>query len=514
MPADLLEVVDPSERAWIDMTVSYFDAYGEPCGELYGRQLANQRSGELEEAARMQFAAVAVGSLQAAQRLQLISPERMEQVAQSQMQTWLTDLTAATLKARLGEKGVEADISLIEEARAKLTTIRGYAAAVESVVFPTGLEFEDTQFLSSGVEMIDTICDGGFMGGEVVGHTAPIGAGKTTLALQLFWAQMESVLAKYNGVPLQDISPAEVPRVYMFVFEPVVNLRPNLVSMAGRISRSSMMQYFKTKDLNCFSTRARHEYKDYEHKVLIGEAIKAAQQGNAEWPAGELERFKAVVEKANRFLTIADFSGRDEAMTSFASRGVDGIRDFIEANQERLGGPGVKLVIVDYVGALVSIWARTAGSRVTRMSRGDQIKEAMSLLNVEVANPFNATVWAAHQLNPEENKRGGGQVPDPLAGEGTGMFHEQCAMAFASGTLTKEGIAIFMPSKQRRAEKPVPVVCRLSKLFAQWESAQADYIIQHNKVILRSEYRDVAAANAVGGSRTNLPPAVGFRDLN
>lgn len=439
---------------------------------------------------------------------------QVDKIGRELMAQYLKKIRLDQLKQELAEEESEKDgAQVIEKAMQDLSSIAASRANVfadEWNLTQEDLESDYTSFEPTYIDFIDTFCDGGIASGEVVGHSAPIGQGKTTLVLQICWSRIMGLLAKENLSSmenLQSIDWSRFPIVYGFFFEKVINLVPSVVSNAALIPRDRAINYYiKTRrDPLTLSSKQRQDWQPYERK-LFAEQFRRWAAGDGPAPDGELERAQRVQFIASKLFRMADFSGASQEVLEWAEAGVRGMRNYIDAHQNFLGGPGIDFICCDYVGALADVWKRSSDRMIRNMSRTELLKTIVTSLGIDLASPLNCPVWAAHQLNSIENKRAGGFIPDPTNNEGTGMFLERCAVGIASGKLTSEGVAVFVNAKQRRSAERQPIIVQLSKQFARWDGINRRYAIIDNQIV----DKDTEVSTARGRSkRFRVPPSVG-----
>lgn len=352
-------------------------------------------------------------------------------------------------------------------------------------------------FQKVGVTLVDVLCGGGLLSGEVVGHCAPIGQGKTTLILQLIWARAENMIVERrkraiaNGV---EMDWGTLPKIYLFAYESVRTLLPNFISNAAGIPRDTAQNAFIHGKANAnFSSADKQNYKDYEIRHFRPQ-LEAAERGECGYPNGELERFDYAVNVIDNVIRIADFSGHDAQLIDWSAKGVQGMQDYIAAHQSYTGDTGVNFVALDHVSAMVD--TLVSHGTIHEAARTNAVRSMPNALGREIAAKYTTPMWAAHQLSPDENSRAPGSVPNPGSGSGSKMFLEYCAVGFASGMLSRDGIAAFKLGKQRRllASAAEVHVARMGRMFARWESAN-DYTVRDGLVMAKREV-----------SQTKFPP--------
>ncbi len=283
--------------------------------------------------------------------------------------------------------------------------------------------------------------------------------------------------------------------IYAFFYENVENLYANFISHAASISRDVALRFNIERNEELLSSKTRGDHKAYELQEF-----GQSRGGTGYKPPGELDRFKKVVNIANNLIRFVDLSGADSEMLDVAEQGVPGIAQYIRESQHINNHRGVDIVLVDYVGIMVDIGMNAGNFR--NSERHNVIRSVPGQLGIQIANPYRCPVWAAHQLNSEQNDQRGGTIPRPNRTDGSHMFLETCATGFASGRLTDDNVAVFVSGKNRRSERPNPVLASLRRDYARWQSADQTHVIQDGEVIKKSERAFQA--------KTRLPPRPGF----
>jgi hypothetical protein len=445
---------------------------------------------------------------------QSVDPKKIQEQGLRMLTLFIKERLASKAGSDLSAGTLSAD-EILRDVRAAYAQADAMGADKFASHFPGG-DFEvqpEDAFQAVGIDFVDQLCGGGLLKGEVVGHAAPIGQGKTTLILQLVWARAYEVYraasarcAKAGGTDA-DIDWGSLPWVYLFAYEKVGTLLANFVSNAANIPReTALTAMLKGKRGAKLSTSVDRNYRDYELS-MFGDQIKEAEAllasgGSPQFPAGELERFDKVVKLTDRLIRIVDFSGHDESLQEWSTERVEGIERYLHAHQESIGRPGVNFVAIDFVGAMID--TALAAGRFKQDAMTQQIKMVPNDLSRRIGAVFGCPVWAAHQLNPDENDKRGGAIPNPTAASGSRMFLEYCAIGFASGKLTKENVAAYVLGKQRRLQTSEADVLlgKLQKQFARWSTAN-DYVVREGVIMPRSEVRTNLIPNAIAGRITS-----------
>lgn len=439
-----------------------------------------------------------------------------EEVGRELLSEFLRERVALYYASQMTRPGVQIH-EVTSQMTADLAAIDGTVSTQFASHFPNGYfpVAKKDYYLPIGIEFLDILLGGGLLQGEVAGHVAATGQGKTTLAHQVCYsralgvatARIREAITKQVAVNLMGL-----PQVYMFVYENVENLLGNVISNAASIPRdiaavASRLEVGQT-EIPLLSSKDR-KWRDYEYKqykLQFQQCDEMKRKGIPDeaipWPAGEQERMRAAVNIIDNTLRIVDFSGHNKQLNEYSRAGVEGIKAYIDAHQHHIGKPGVNFVVVDFVGAAAD--RALDQNRRAKDLRPDFIRTYPDVIGREVAGNYSCPVWAAHQLNAEENRKPQGSVPDPMAAEGCGSFLTYCAAGFASGKLNNSNVAIFKPGKNRRAAigDIELAVGYLDRMYARWLPAK-DWTIYEGRAEERSGVHE--------NSKRKLPPAAGFR---
>lgn len=346
------------------------------------------------------------------------------------------------------------------------------------------------RFIETSIPFIDSFLGGrGPISGDVIGHAAPRGAGKTTLSSQV----AVEVAKRERWLSQQSAEPPKI--VYVFNYEQIKDPMTQMVVNIAEIPRDTIDEYMVTFDEKILSSGK--DYHDYERKKFKA-AIEAAQKGEKPWPLAELSRVELAEKFISEHIALVDFTGSDPDNNALAGRYVDGIIDYISMHQKHLGNPGVSAVLIDYAGTCV----RTHISMNPKLSEDRHYRSLIDDLPLrckrEVSNRFNCFVWVSQQLAADEASRAGGTRPDPNKFKGCKSFAENCDFAIVNGMPTKEGLAVFVQSKARRG-KPVPdKAVKLVGQFSRWVSAESQYAIVSGRAVDRADLEMLGMGQPMG----------------
>lgn len=397
---------------------------------------------------------------------------------------------------------------LLSGLQQQLSAIDGLNGSRFKIQFPNG-DFKpkppDTYQITQ-IGFLNTLLGGGLVAGEVVGHAAPIGSGKTTLVMQVAYGRALDIYSRELRAAAQAGRPVDLarcPRVYVFVYEQVENLMAYHISNAANIPRATAEKAWlngvAAADL---SSCLEDNYRDYEYQIY-GKQIKEAREGREPFPYGELERFRQAAMLTDSLISFADFSGHDADLRKWSEQGETGMVHYLRAHQDTIKNVGVNFVALDYAGAMVDTGVRAGRIKINDVT--SHLKMVCNNLGREIGGEFACPIWAAQQLSPDENQKAGGTIPNPSAAAGSRMFLEYASAGIASGKLTKENIAVYVMGKQRRvqtagAEKHL---AKLSTMFARWEEAH-DYTLSESVIMPKNEVSHRQIPNSVKRSQAGF----------
>jgi hypothetical protein len=336
---------------------------------------------------------------------------------------------------------------------------------------------------STGVSFVDTLTGGKPAARECVLHGAVSGGGKSTLVNQVGSniAIAEQRLAAEQGRPPE--------WVYIVNYERIEDPIQHIISNIGNICRDSITEFITKASLASFSEGGDIDsYKPYEKKLLKN-LIQRARAKRASWPRGERGRYQRAREIMSRNIQLVDFSHSQQSLVKYATRLVDGIADYVEMHQRKLGNPGVAFVGLDYAGTC-------ANTYIGATAKSDsQLRRVLTQIPLDckhnVANRFNCITWISHQLAAAEAKRKPGTTPDKTAFREALGITENADFAFVSGVPTPtEGLAVFVQAKGRRgAPIGYGIPARLDNTFCRWEAADGDYEVMNNEIMHKDDAR-------------------------
>ena len=358
---------------------------------------------------------------------------------------------------------------------------------------PLGSNFDNRlrgKYTLTGNPLIDSFCGGtGPATGEVVGHAAVSGGGKTTLSAQtaLDTTMIELHEASQTG---------ERPQVtYLMQWEAIEAATSCLLAYGAKVPRTTLDDYQNNPvEEQIFSTG--RDYKDYEKK-RFRKHIAMAAKGKGQFPLAERERVDRLRKQIAGALYIVDFSGGNAALRQYSNRYVDGIEEFIEEHQLSIGSPGVNAVFVDYASACARAYISNS-KRKTKETEYELLLNLPLEIKRRITNPMRCWAMVHHQLGSTEGGKAGGTRPDPTAWKGCKSFCENCDHGFVNGKLTDDtNLSIFVQAKVRRGKPHPDIVGHLDGDFSTWKQATGDVVVTGNRVMNRSEAMKMAGMNAV-----------------
>lgn len=345
------------------------------------------------------------------------------------------------------------------------------------------------RYFRTGLGIFDHFTGGtGPAQGDVVGHAAPSGGGKSTLASHVAYlvTKLEIQQARQEG--------RQPGITYIFNYEQALDPFVHVLANAANVPRTTIENVINSSGQQQILSRGQ-EYKQYELDMFRMALAKARrEQGN--YPLAEQERIQRVQEMVKDTLIVVDFAGGNPALNPYATGLVDGVVEYIQLHQLANGSPGVTAVFLDYASAMARRFLSGPRARTRR-----DMDEYTLLIDIplqakhKISVPMKCFTLISQQLAADEGGKAGGVRPDPAKFRGCKAFSENCDFAFANGKTTHgEHLAIFAQAKVRRGSAMPDMIGRLVGGFSRWETADGDYTIANNRVMDRSEAMRFSAA--------------------
>lgn len=342
------------------------------------------------------------------------------------------------------------------------------------------------KFTVLGNPLIDIYTGGtGPATGEVIGHAAPSGGGKTTLSSQI---ALDATMIALDEAAKNGTRP---PVTYIFNYEMLLGPMANVFAYGARVPRTTVEEYYNSPAGVSVFSRDR-DYKPYEVKKFR-KHLSLAASGNGPYPLAEWERIQALRAQLKDALYIVDFTGGNDKLGNYANRFVDGVEEFIQEHQLSVGSPGVTAVFLDYASAI----ARAYTTKKNRETEYELLVDLPLQVKRKIANPMRCWAFISHQLAAEEGDKAGGTRPNPTKWKGCKSFCENCDFGFVNGKATEETfLSIFVQAKVRRGKPQPDQVGRLDGEYSNWQPAGGDLVITGNRVMERAEAMKMAGVNA------------------
>jgi hypothetical protein len=228
---------------------------------------------------------------------------------------------------------------------------------------------------STGCEIFDRLI-GGQADGETYGFIAPIGAGKTTVAIQLAVATARILSrAADNGGTLR--------HSYFFSYEDTIHAHAcRALCFASEIDRDQGS--FPPVPQSCRGSLKPYEIERYRREGKC-DIINLP---------GERERLEAAYSDLNRNFHLVDFNSLSKKGPGY--RGIAEIKAYLETQIEKSGHqPG--MVVIDYCGKAVEREIEFEGGDLLREFSG-RIGEFTKGCRTSIASHFGVPVWITHQV--------------------------------------------------------------------------------------------------------------------
>lgn len=479
----------------LDEVKEYWDQYRSmpPLGILRSTMQANLKDDfeitpeELEECGEVLAAAKAIATLDSDKR------HRFVQSSHIVLDVVIQEVFRLDVISRISR----GDLSLsLTESQTALRAALGTQS--DRFASPFGTELDDREagfFTLTGNRLVDAYTGGtGPATGDIIGHAAPRGCGKSTCVSMVAC----DVAANERAAAKREKRKPKF--VYIFNYEKVEDPLTHTLSYTAGIPRNTVEEFIYAKDMSKFSSGRK--YKPYELERYSA-MLSKAKRNQGPYPMAELGRFKAAREKLTTNLMIADFTGRKPSFKKMGEGFVNGIIDFIESHQLQHGSPGVLAFFIDYAGTCVRAHMRSL-SRTGDNTERKLIEDLPFQAKNTIANPLMAFGWLAHQLAAVEADKEGGTRPNPNAFKDCKSFAENVDYAIVNGKPTREeGLAIWVQSKSRRGQEQPDQIAKLEGNYCRWRAVDSGYAIVSGRIM------DSAQVDFFSGGGASIAPDEG-----
>lgn len=356
---------------------------------------------------------------------------------------------------------------------------------------PLGEAFDNRQpgqFMPIGNPLFDMFAGGtGPATGDVIGHAAPSGGGKSTLSSQVALAatMLEMARAKVDkrrpGV------------TYIINYEQVLDPMTHILANGAKVPRDTIELYLNSPaDTGVLSSG--RDYKKYELKWFKRQ-LSMADGKKVPYPLAERERIDKLRRQLADSLYIVDFSGSRQDLAKYGTGFVDGALEFIEEHQLSMDRPGVTAVFMDYASAMARLYLGRAGRRNNQDTEYTLLTDLSLQTKHKITVPMRCFGLVSQQLAADEGARAGGTRAEPSKFKGCKAFSENCDFAFVNGKRTDDTeLAIFSQAKVRRGKPQPDLIGKLDGEFSNWQLATGDLTIAGNRIIERTEAMKLAGA--------------------
>lgn len=296
------------------------------------------------------------------------------------------------------------------------------------------------EFVPTGVAFVDRAL-GGQRLGDCNGLIGPTGGGKTTMAIHMAVAAAKQCYADAVNHNRQS-------KLVLFITaeESTLKLRPRIWSAFFQIPRR------KLETLQDWSQLTQPGQLDpYEREMQI----------NQQYQLSEIERYHVYREQLNASFNLLDLSGSD----AFPKAGT-GFVDEIVSYLCRYEQP-IQSVFLDYAGLFVERHMQAIGADESRYRY--LLKTFGDRLRRDVAERFNCTVWALHQLRGGlTDARPGKLMHHSEAGESKDFANNMavCGCLGVADRYTGCRRLNWSKVRYRPGDEIVPPVLRINKTFS------------------------------------------------
>lgn len=365
---------------------------------------------------------------------------------------------------------------------------------------PLGEAFDRRQpgrFMPIGNPLFDMFAGGtGPATGDVIGHAAPTGGGKSTLSSQVALATTMLELARAK---VEDRRPGVT---YILNYEQLLDPMTHILANGAKVPRETIELYANSPlSDNVFSSG--RNYKKYELKWFRRQ-LSMADGKKMPYPLAERERVNKLRKQLMNSLYIVDFSGSRQDLIKYGTGFVEGALEFIEEHQLSCERPGVTAVFMDYASAMSRLYLGRPGKRNNQDTEYSLLTDLSLQTKHKITVPMRCFAMLSQQLASDEGARAGGTRAEPSKFKGCKAFSENCDFAYVNGTRTKDTeLAIFSQAKVRRGKPQPDLIGKLDGKFSNWQVASGDLTIAGNRIMERTE------AMKLSGARNRIARDIG-----
>lgn len=356
---------------------------------------------------------------------------------------------------------------------------------------PLGESFDNRKpgkFMPIGNPLFDMFTGGtGPATGDVVGHAAPSGGGKSTLSSQVALATTMLELAKAK---VENRRPGVT---YIINYEQVLDPMTHVLANGAKVPRETIELYLNSPAGTSVLSTGRN-YKKYELKWFKRQ-LALADGKKFPYPLAERERIDKLRKQLADSLYIVDFSGSRQDLAKYGTGFVDGALEFIEEHQLSMDRPGVTAVHMDYASAMARLYLGRPGRRNNQDTEYSLLIDLSLQVKHKITVPLRCYSLLSQQLAADEGARAGGTRAEPSKFKGCKAFGENCDFAYVNGKRTEDtNLAIFSQSKIRRGLPQADIIGKLDGKFSNWQPATGDLTIAGNRIVERTEAMKLAGA--------------------
>jgi hypothetical protein len=361
------------------------------------------------------------------------------------------------------------------------------------LTFKDGWDVDNPLIVKScGIPVFDYFMSGGVASGELYMLFAPLGVGKTTVAVQL-WVEAAKQCAAEE---LRSDWDGRRGVTFYVSYEPPLTpeLNHRLLMNAAHVSRESLQSMG-------FGGLANLSNDPDNPKPYELERFQLEIENGLFKP--ERKRVEDVIGTLNNHTCCLDFSGANKAEVGAGLGGVaeivERIKAELEVREKKTNKQHyVKNIMVDYLAALVNNHSKTPEVVKSKRTETQIYLDQVYLMGRDLAKGFNCHMWIMHQLDSKAN-----QQENPTArlshadSKGCKMSAENCDFAFVIGKLQNQ-IGQLVCTKHRRSAPHSPRLVHIDGEFNRIQEA-GNHTIVNNKIVLKELAETVSLEEEIAG---------------
>lgn len=360
------------------------------------------------------------------------------------------------------------------------------------LVFPDGWdETPAVDICPTGSDILDNFLGGGHGVGRSNIFLAPIGAYKTTMAVQCVANSAEIARDLWERRGRRGPKPVAV---LVSSETPIDEFRVRVLGSAACIHLDKLKGYRPLDKLSDGEPTDPAEREFFAQQLADNTYVPARRRA---------EYAKNLI---NEFVHFVDLTGTADGLEAYGRNGIADVIAYLKAYLRRTGN-SLLCVWVDHASAIAD--RQIAEQRLDARAKTEILKRMPLDLRDHVARPMQTRTWLVHQLTGKANSFGPGAELHHTDAAGCASFGEYAYAAIVGGQPTgKDNVAVFRYSKHREGPPQPPRFGRVYGDYGRVVDATDDYRFSHGgRSVVRARDADRFWALTEGGPAPAPAPA-------